>query len=525
MDTNLERLASNNPAVTIPVSSLLPAPNEIQGKRYTRRNDPRQLTPAPSSTTTATGIHANDTKVPTILSKHERGWRRIVRNFSPSWFSTTMGTGIVSLLFISIPFQHKATFYLSIVFFCLNLTIFSLATIISILRYTLYPEIWTVMIHDPTNSLFLGTIPMGFATLIEAFVFVCVPRWGPWATYLAFSLWILDAIASLLVTLSLSFILISQTHLQSLDRITAAQLLPIAATIVASGTGAEVSHALLELDPSTNSYPVRLALGTFLTSFVMWGMSLPFALVTLVIYYQRLTIHKLPPRETVVSVFLPLGPLGMGGYTIAYLGDLARDLLPFVPPFLTHIPMAGDIIYILTLFVALIMWSFGITWFVYAVSAILLTHNFPFNMGWWGFTFPLGVFAVSTIQLGVEFPSFFFRVLGTVFAGFVVALWIVVAIGTAKGAVSGELFYAPCLRNLKVEKDHDQEVGDGMEMEKGLGSGGAGARVQREKEKEEARRRMNNVVDDEDEDEEESRDRGDVDRKGEKEKGRDEIML
>lgn len=36
-----------------------------------------------------------------------------------------------------------------------------------------------------------------------------------------------------------------------------------------------------------------------------------------------------------------------------------------------------------------------------------------------------------------------------IFAIAVIILWIVVAIGTIRGAVSGELFYAPCLANLK----------------------------------------------------------------------------
>ena len=70
----------------------------------------------------------------------------------------------------------------------------------------------------------------------------------------------------------------------------------------------------------------------------------------------------------------------------------------------------------------------------------------------WGFTFPLGVYAVSTITFGTEMPSLFFRVLGTIFAVCVIILWIVVAAGTVKGAISGELFYAPCLKNLK-DKD------------------------------------------------------------------------
>jgi hypothetical protein len=53
-------------------------------------------------------------------SRNDHGWRRVVRNFSPSWFSVTMGTGIVAVLFINIPWKADWLYYLSIVFFILN---------------------------------------------------------------------------------------------------------------------------------------------------------------------------------------------------------------------------------------------------------------------------------------------------------------------------------------------------------------------------------------------------------------------
>ncbi|KAJ5577363.1 hypothetical protein N7535_004289 [Penicillium sp. DV-2018c] len=294
--------------------------------------------------------------------KYNVGWRRLVRNFTPSWFLVTMGTGIVSVLMISVPFDAPALYYLSIVFFLLNLVLFTLALITSILRYTLYPEIWSVMIQDPANSLFLASIPMGFATLIQ---------------------------------------IISQRYITSLDRITAVQILPIAATIVAAGAGAEIANIL----PNKQH-----ALGTLLVSFILWGMSTPLAIVILVIYYQRLAVHKLPPREVIVSCFLPLGPLGFGGVGIIYVGKVARVLLQDIP-FLD--PIAGNMAYVLGVFTSLLMWSFGLIWLVFALATILYSSPFPFNMGWWGFTFPLGVYAANTMELGVEMEIMFFKVLGT----------------------------------------------------------------------------------------------------------------
>lgn len=311
------------------------------------------------------------------------------------------------------------------------------------------------MLNDSTNSLFLGTIPMGFATLIEAWIFLCVPYWGSWAVTFAFVCWIIDCIVAVAVTISLTVLLISATHQQALHRITAAQLLPIAATIVASGTGAEIANLL----PNSEQ-----ALGALIASYVMWGMSTPLAMTVLVMYYTRLALHKLPPREIVVSSFLPLGPLGMGGYTIMYLGVVSRKVFPRTELF-HDLPIAGDMFYILGVFIALIMWGFGLTWLCFALASIYKARPFPFNMGWWGFTFPLGVFAVSTIEFGVQMPSLFFKVLGTILSITVILLWCVVAIGTVRGAWDGRLFHAPCLANLPKKDMYGNE--DNAEKEKG----------------------------------------------------------
>lgn len=232
----------------------------------------------------------------------------------------------------------------------------------------------------------------------------------------------------------------SASHQRSLDSITAAQLLPIAATIVAAGTGSEMAAVL----PNP-----QLALATLIASYVMWGMGVPYALSVLVIYYQRLALHKLPPREVIVSCFLPLGPLGFGGYTILYLGKVSKEVFPKTG---SIDPLAGRIAYILGFFIALVMWGYGLVWFALALASIYKARPKWNNMGIWGFTFPLGVYSVSTILIGEELPSLFFRVLGTIFGTMVILLWIFISACTARGAWSGKLFHAPCVATLKREE-------------------------------------------------------------------------
>ena len=42
------------------------------------------------------------------------------------------------------------------------------------------------------------------------------------------------------------------------------------------------------------------------------------------------------------------------------------------------------------LLTGIILWGFALIWFVVAVIMIIMAFPFAFNMGWWGFIFPIG---------------------------------------------------------------------------------------------------------------------------------------
>ncbi len=155
---------------------------------------------------------------------------------------------------------------------------------------------------------------------------------------------------------------------------TAAWLLPIVAPIVASASGSIVASVL----PNPQH-----ALWTLIISYILWGTGVPLALVVLVIYFQRLTLHALPPREVIVSVFLPLGPLGQGGFAIQNLGLVAVQVFAKTGTLQSTTTNAGEILYVLGWLVATVMWGFGLVWLFFAAASITRSR-FPFNMGWWG---------------------------------------------------------------------------------------------------------------------------------------------
>lgn len=95
------------------------------------------------------------------------------------------------------------------------------------------------------------------------------------------------------------------------------------------------------------------------------------------------------------------------------LGKVAMTVFPQTSTLSEGVTNSGDILYVVGWLVATIMWGFAMVWMFFAVVSVT-RRKFPFNMGWWGFTFPLGVFTASTTQMGRELPSRFFGVFGTV---------------------------------------------------------------------------------------------------------------
>lgn len=240
---------------------------------------------------------------PHTSSKYQQGWRRVVRNFTPSWFAVNMGTGIASILLHNLPYNGRWLLYLSYIMFALNVLLFVVFFFISLLRYTLYPKIWGAMIRHPAQSLFIGCFPMGFGTIINMICFVCVPAWGGAWWKVAWVFWWIDVVLAVASCLYMPFVMYVRVqtgeifpranadisvvrmdvHLPTLNTMTATWLLPIVAPIVAAGSGAIVGSIL----PRAND---RLI--TLITSYVLWGMAVSLAMVVLVIYFLRLTTRR-----------------------------------------------------------------------------------------------------------------------------------------------------------------------------------------------------------------------------------------
>ena len=118
-----------------------------------------------------------------------------------------MSTGVISIMLHQLPYHAHWLNIISYIFFVLNLVLFLIFTFISILRYTLYPQIFPAVMRHPHQSLFVATFPVGLATLINMIVLVCAPAWGHgWATF-AWVLWWIDSVLALATCFQLTFVM------------------------------------------------------------------------------------------------------------------------------------------------------------------------------------------------------------------------------------------------------------------------------------------------------------------------------
>jgi len=159
----------------------------------------------------------------------------------------------------------------------------------------------------------------------------------------------------------------------------------------------------------------------------------------------RMALHKLPHANMAASSWLALGPIGTGALGMLLLGTDAPAIFAA-----NGLASVGEMAHGLGLIAGITLWGFGLWWMLIAVLITLryLRAGIPFNLGWWGFTFPLGVYALATLKLASLLQLEFFSVFGSVLVVALALMWLIVAKRTVQGAYKGELFVSPCIAGL-----------------------------------------------------------------------------
>ncbi|SEL42095.1 C4-dicarboxylate transporter/malic acid transport protein [Pseudomonas sp. NFIX51] len=361
--------------------------------------------------------------------------REAIRHFTPNWFAATMGTGVLALALAQLPLRIPGLHLLAEGLWLFTIGLFVGFSVAYAARWVMFFDEARRIFGHSTVSMFFGTIPMGLATIINGFLLFGVPRWGDGVVQLAELLWWLDVALSLACGVLIPYMMFTRQE-HRIDQMTAVWLLPVVAAEVAAASGGLLAPHLVD----AHSQLVMLV-----TSYVLWAFSLPVAFSILTILLLRMALHKLPHESMAASSWLALGPIGTGALGMLLLGADAPAIFAA-----NGMAAIGEIAEGLGLVAGITLWGFGLWWMLVALLITLryLRDGIPFNLGWWGFTFPLGVYALTTLKLASTLNLTFFAVFGSLLVLALALMWLLVGKRTLQGAYRGELFVSPCIAGL-----------------------------------------------------------------------------
>lgn len=175
-----------------------------------------------------------------------------------------------------------------------------------------------------------------------------------------------------------------QSH--ELQRMSAVWLLPVVTLVIAASCGGVFVEPLQASSPSH-------ALLTLVVSCCSLSMGLLLTFMVFSIYFLRLVLYGYPTSSSVVSAFIPMGPMSQGGYSMILVGQGFKALLPLMygNSEILHDGITGDVIDVVCSCAAFVMWSFATLWLVYALFGVqheVRKERFPFKVPFWGLIFP-----------------------------------------------------------------------------------------------------------------------------------------
>ena len=358
--------------------------------------------------------------------------REMIRQFTPNWFAATMGTGILALALPQVPGVGASLHPVGEALWYFNIALFTLFAGLYTARWTMFGHEARRIFGHNTVSMFIGTIPMGLATIINGCLAFGLPQFGAGVIPIAETLWWIDVAMSLACGVAIPYLMFTR-HEHSLDGMTAVWLLPVVAAEVAGASGGLLAPHLAD----AHHQFVVLA-----TSYVLWAYSVPVAFGILAILILRMALHKLPHESMAASSWLALGPIGTGALGMLVLGSDAPAILAA-----NGLGQIGAVAQGIGTIAGLLLWGFGLWWLALAtlITIRYWRAGIPFNLGWWGYAFPLGVSTVATFKLGTTLQLGFFGIVGTVLTVALAAMWLLVGAKTVAGGWRGNLFVSPCI--------------------------------------------------------------------------------
>jgi C4-dicarboxylate transporter/malic acid transport protein len=350
-----------------------------------------------------------------------------LRGFHPGWYGAVMGTAIVGIVAYQNPGQvaslRGAAQGVGVVMVALAAVAAVLLGPAYIWRWFRHPDAAQADLASPVAGALYGTLPGGILVLAVGIATVGPSIAGSDViTPIVAVLAVVGIVLAFAVSVVFAYLLFVAPRVGE-ETANGAWFIPPVVNIV-------VPLALVPLVPHVAGGDASTLI---LIAYAFWGMGFLLYLLVASLLYDRLVFHPLPGAPLAPSLWIGLGPIGVGSLALLRVAQVGSPIWG----------TAGPAVVTLSSIAAGVLWGFGLWWLATAVlllAGYLRRGRLPYGLGWWAFTFPLGAYTASTMALGRAWNSGLLESFAVLLFLSLCAFWIVVAIGTANALRSGEIW-------------------------------------------------------------------------------------
>ncbi len=334
----------------------------------------------------------------------------IVKNFSPAWFASVMGTGILAISSLFYSQYLPILKYVAQGLFYFNIALFFTLLIPWVLRWIFFRKNALSDLEHPILSNFYATIAIGMLVLASNFIVIGEN------IMLGEVFWFIGSVFTVFFAILTPYIVFSGEHVK-IDHINPAWFIPPVGLIVIPVAGSLIIPYF--------SGVVREFI--LLLNYFGWGAGFFIYLALLAICMYRFILHRPLPNTLAPTIWINLGPVGVGSVALINLIKNSSFITVKEPLFVF----------------AFLFWGLGIWWLLMAV--VMTIHyvkklKLPYAMSWWAFTFPLGAYVVATHTISLVFKIELIDYIGFGLYWLLFILWSVTLVNTAIKSYHGTLF-------------------------------------------------------------------------------------
>ena len=324
----------------------------------------------------------------------------VIKNFSPAWFASVMGTGILAMTSSYYSQYLSLLKDLSLILTYVNIILFFVLLVPWTLRWIMFRKEALADLEHPIISNFYITMPISIVVLAANFSLINQ------SALLIEGFWLLGSILVVLFSVLTPFIMFRGEHVK-LEHISPAWFIPPVALIIIPMVG---SPLIPHFSGLFEEFVIFL-------NYFGWGAGFFLYIALLAICMYRFILYHPLPNTLAPTIWINLGPIGAG--VVALIG-LAKNtaFITVKEPFFVF---------------ALIFWGFGIWWVL--IPMIMTIHyinylKLPYTTSWWAFIFPLGAYVAASHVLSEMFNIKLINYIGFALFWLLLFLWLITSLKT-----------------------------------------------------------------------------------------------